>query len=126
MLFTLRTLKEKSFVYLSTCRGGPQKKLEKLQEIREKRLSQPEDSPHCMAEACSHIPDNLLPEHGYHQDCYQRFMNHTERLESYEGIQQARTSRRVRDTCTSEGIIFYLDCIFCIKFGRKEVKRKGY
>ncbi|KAL8620245.1 hypothetical protein ACOMHN_061436 [Nucella lapillus] len=75
-----------------------------------------------MEESCSHVPEQLQPEHSYHPDCYQRFTNNLHRLQqssSTEETQQQRTSQRIS---APENIIFNPDCIFCNKEGRKKVK----
>ena len=67
------TSNNESFVFLHKCKG-PENRLEKFQEICDLRLAQP-DGRKRMEESCRHVPETLLPEHGHHRDCYQRFTN---------------------------------------------------
>lgn len=50
-----------------------EERLEKLNSVKQKRLSQPATSPFRFPEICSQIPDSISPGFGYHRDCYQSF-----------------------------------------------------
>lgn len=116
------------FVFLAKCKG-PENRLNKLQEIRDQRRCEPIDSRHRMEESCSLVPEELLPEHGYHRDCYQRFTMNLGRLKAAaEGQNSSSTTgRRVssRSSDDRDKNLFNDDCIFCNKNQRKKIKRKG-
>ena len=69
-------------------------------------------------------PEELKPEHGFHQDCYQRFTKNLDCLQSStedsETLQQSRTSRC--SLTASEKVIFKPDCTFCNKERQKKIK----
>lgn len=107
----------------------PVERLRKLQEIRDRRLSQPITSAHRMQATCDLIPDQLSTNHGYHQECYKRFTMNLNRLQE---IPVASTSSettairpRRRSSAECDKTIFKPDCIFCGSEARKVVKVKG-
>lgn len=58
------------FTLFTSVRGSPTERLQRLQEIRDKRLSQPHDSSNRMQSVCDQIPASLpvdLDKVGYHR-----------------------------------------------------------
>lgn len=102
----------------------PETRRQRLCDIRSRRLAQPAGSVHRMDETCSLIPDVILPHHGYHLACYQRFSMNQDRLKDACTGAQTSTSRPQRPSLR-EGTIFHPDCIFCNCVSRKKVKVKG-
>ena len=95
-----------------------------LKNIRDRRLSQPYDSPFRMEEACKLILEDISNEHGYHRDCYQYFTKNLDRLtEPSADATAPPTSRSSRSS--GDMIVFNPNCIFCKKIGPKSVKLKG-
>lgn len=102
----------------------PEGRLEKLQDISRRRLGQPVDSPHRLAHICSQVPITLLPEHGYHRECYQRFTSKLDRLVDNESLNTPGPSTgRVCKRSSTDKYIFHPDCIFCHSEGRKKIKK---
>ena len=66
------TLVSDKFTFISDLPDGA-KKLEELKNLKNLRLQQPVDSHYRMEDICSQIPDTLLPESGYHVNCYKKF-----------------------------------------------------
>lgn len=58
------------FIFLVHKCKGPGSRLDKLRDIATKRLKEPIASANRMEESCQLIPQERLPEHGYHKDCY--------------------------------------------------------
>lgn len=110
-------------IKLLSATNDPQDRLVRLHEIKERRLSQPADSPYRMEKTCSLIPDILQDHHGYHRPCYQRFTSHLDRLKEYSCGSEASTSRPTRSQ--GDQVLFKPDCIFCNSEKRKKVKVKG-
>lgn len=108
---------------LSTIKD-PETRLSRLHEIRRRRLTQPVGSAHRMENTCTLIPDALLPHHGYHQSCYQRFTMNLDRLKDVHTDTQATHSRSSRSSSTDHQI-FKPDCIFCNSENRKKIKTRG-
>ena len=100
----------------------PEQRLLRLHDIRRMRLSLPIDSAQRMQETCNLIPERLLPHHGYHQVCYQRFTANLDRLKV--NPEQASASRSTRSLSTDR-TVFKPDCIFCNRESRKKVKVRG-
>ena len=103
-----------------------QKRLSKLKEIKNLRLSEPINSPHRMPYICFQIPDEVEPNHGYHRQCYKQFTSNLKRLSSASSTATTDTYRPSRcPSDESERFIFKSDCIFCHQVGYKKVKRAG-
>ena len=60
-------------------RKDSEKKLAKLQEVKERRLAQPPESPHMMKDTCDLVPEFLAEHHGFHWECYKRFTMNLDR-----------------------------------------------
>lgn len=102
-----------------------EERLEKLNSVKQKRLSQPATSPFRFPEICSQIPDSISPGFGYHRDCYQSFTKNLNRLQDEasklpDSNNPARVPRGAGDR-----VIFQKDCIFCRKTGRKKVRKQS-
>lgn len=105
-----------------------EKKFVKLQEIKEKRLSEHPTSTHRMEDTCKLIPNTVMEYHGFHWECYKRFIMKMDRLTSTSSPpSDASTPQRTSRITSTEGdkIIFKSDCIFCGSEGRKTVKVKS-
>ena len=104
--------------------NDPNERLNMLRSIRDRRLSQPPDSPFRMEEACNLIPEDISDVHGYHRDCYQLFTKNLNRLsETSFDATKPSTSRPPRSSL--DKVIFKPDCIFCKKEGLKSIKVKS-
>ena len=109
---------------LSANEDGYQK-LDKLKEIRDKRLAQHAGSVHQMKDTCNLIPDVIKEHHhGYHRVCYQRFTMNINRLATHSDSREPSRSRPSRRS-SADHMLFAPDCIFCNSEGRKKVKSKG-
>ena len=97
-------------------------KLSHLQNIRDKRLSQPLDSPNRMEAVCESIPDNLtcadLEAIGYHWACYQHFTKNQDRLQCNMVVSSASHSPRKRPS-PSGSHLFPAESICCQKLEKK-------
>ena len=105
-----------------------EKKLAKLQEVRNRRLAQLPESPHMMKDTCDLVPEFLAEHHGIHWECYKRFTMNLDRLNpSTAGTSQrtGATTQRMGRTSSGDKIIFQPDCIFCSSESRKKVKVHG-
>ena len=105
-----------------------QPRLDKLNDIKQKRLNQPLKSSYRLSQICVQIPESLSPEYGYHRDCYQRFTSKLDRLKEPENVSDqpgtSGTSHLLRRSRSdADTIIFTKDCIFCEKTGRKKIKK---
>jgi len=112
--------------FLVNCKD-PDSRFEKLKQIRNWRLQEEVGSPKRLEPECSQIPEEYLPEHGYHRECYQRFIRNLTSLQAYEVDENPSkiSSRKRRSESVPEKIIFNQDCIFCNIEGKKSVKRAG-
>ena len=61
-----------SFTFLRDV-NDPLERLEYLQQIKRRRLAQPDDSSERFLYACSLIPEEVEENSGYHPACYRRF-----------------------------------------------------
>ena len=120
-----------NFTLLNATKTSPEEKLHQLQDIRDKRKTEPDNSPHCMKKICDQIPEVLtglnLETTGYHRKCYQRFTKNLDRFDivSDTNTQQIKkqVSRSPRRPQLSRTNVFPLECIFCenleLKLNRK-------
>ena len=109
----------------------PKKKLHQLQDIRDKRNTETDNSPHRMKKICDKIPEVLtglnLETTGYHRKCYQKFTKNLDRFDivSDTNVEQMKyqISRSPRRPQLSPTNAFPLECIFCenleLKLNRK-------
>ena len=77
-----------------------------------------------MEDSCKLLPEELKPEHVYHQDCYQRFTNNLHRLKISETVQE-QPRKFGRMLGASENVIFNPDSIFSTRKGRGKVEIQG-
>ena len=75
----VKTSNLSDFVRLSDLED-PQKRLQKICEIRDKRLKEPLGSSRRIQDVCEQIPPELGDNDGYHRSCYQRFTINISRL----------------------------------------------
>ena len=117
----IKGLKYGELHLLSEDKDG-EKKLAKLQEVKEMRLAQPPSSCHMMKEACDLIPDVTGEHHGFHWQCYKRFTMSLDRLKRPASSSQTTnvTQQRMSRRSSSDKIIFNPDCIFCGSENRKK------
>uniref|UniRef100_UPI00358EEDC6 uncharacterized protein n=1 Tax=Myxine glutinosa TaxID=7769 RepID=UPI00358EEDC6 len=110
-------------IQLMTNVKDPELKMEKLKEIKRRRMAEPQDSPYRLEESCRKLPDIIEEVHGFHRECYQRFTMNLNRLKEAEtsSLPESRSTRR----SSSDHIIFHADCIFCRSEARKKVKIQG-
>ena len=106
---------------------GADNKLERLQEVKQKRPAEHHTSVHRMEEACNFIPNTLAEHHGFHMVCYKRFEINMDRLRSitlqpHQPISSKRTLRR----SLADQILFNPDCIFWGSEGKTVFKAKEY
>ena len=122
----IKGLKYGELHLLSEDKDG-EKKLAKLQEVKEMRLAQPPSSCHMMKEACDLIPDVIGEHHGFHWQCYKRFTMNLDRLKRTASSSQTTnvTQQRMSRRSSSDKIIFNPDCVFCGSENRKKIKVKG-
>lgn len=101
-----------------------EKKLAKLQEIKEKRLAQPPGSSYMMKDTCQLIPDKIAAHHGFHWGCYKRFTMNLDRLKPAASTSQGADTpaQCMSRRSSTDKIIFTPDCIFCGPESRKKVK----
>jgi hypothetical protein len=111
-------------IILISASKDPQERLSNVQEICRRRLAQPVGSAQRMEDSCSLVPDALLPHHGYHRVCYQRFTANLDRLKDVPADSLPPASRASR-TSSADRVIFKPDCIFCNSESRKKIKVKG-
>jgi len=103
-----------------------EERLSKLKCLKEKRLAQPPESKHRMADICAQIPEKSDETMGYHRDCYKRFASHAPSLPSSTTVEETDAPRPSRCSSNeSEKYIFNANCIFCKKPGPKAIKRRG-
>ena len=81
----------KQFKFIASCTDADDR-FQKLRQIASRRLQEPIGSSRRLEEACSLIPDEYLPEHGYHRDCYVHFTKNVGRLQSADPDPQPSTS----------------------------------
>ena len=97
-------------------------KLSYLQNIQDKWLSQPLDSPNRMEAVCKSIPDNLtcadLEAIGYHWACYKHFTENQDRVQCNMVVCGASHSPRKRPS-SSGSHLFPAESIFCQKLEKK-------
>ncbi len=117
------------FTPLSKVKGPANDKLGQLHTIRERRLSEPRDSPHRMEDVCNRIPESLddadLETIGYHRGCYQKFTKNQDRLKCSQSNEAStstpsRSPRKPHSSSAKQH--FPPQCIFC---GRVELKVSG-
>ena len=115
-------IKHGEFTPFSQIKVPVTEKLAYLQNIRDKRLSQPPGSPNRMEAVCKSIPDNLtgadLGAIGYHRACYQHFTKNQDRLQCNLVVSSASHSPRKRPS-SSGSLLFPAECIFCQKLEKK-------
>ena len=122
------------FVSLRNIRGDPHEKLQFLQKICRKRMSQLFGSAARMKKICEQIPDNLggksLDEVGYHQQCYKNFTRNVERLHpsdeapatsSGKSILSPRNSLPLRSKSRQ---LFPPECLFCDKLQKRRNNKR--
>ena len=113
-----------NFTKLKLSKPSPAEKLRALQNIRDRRLKENEDSPLRMQHVCDLIPDTLtgldLDNTGWHRGCYQRFTMNQDRLRteppnvSEENARPLPSVYRSPRKKSTEGIKFPQDqCLFC-------------
>ena len=124
------------FTSFCNVKGDAAEKLNHIHTIRDRRLSQPHESPYRMKEVCDHIPATLpddLESVGYHRQCYQRFTANLHLLGDERPTEvEASTSQRHHSPrkISSIGPIFPPECIFCdkleVKGGDRKTERTEY
>ncbi|KAG0710146.1 hypothetical protein GWK47_023379 [Chionoecetes opilio] len=101
-----------------------EQKLAKLQEVKDKRLAQPPESPHRMTHTCELFPDILAEHHGFHWECYKRFTMNLDRLKqptASTSQETDSTTQRMSRSSSGDKVLFKPDCIFCGSESRKNV-----
>ena len=114
------------FTPLSSTKIGPNEKLVYLQDIRDKRLAQPLDSPLRMDDVCEQIPISLecmdIDKIGYHRKCYQMFTKNLDRLQGLQAGPSTSGKHHSPRKCRSSEPCFPEECIFC---AQAEIKVAG-
>ena len=103
-------------------------KIDKIPDIKERRLAEAVTSSYRMQEQCNLIPGDIATHHGYHWNCYKRFIGNLDRLgqSSSTSTESTPGQRPTRRTSTEKDhILFKPDCIFCESEGKKATKVKG-
>ena len=120
--------KSENFTYLSDC-SEPGKRLEKLQNIAEKRLAQPYHSVHRMVDVSSKVPQAYSEQdnhnYGYHRDCYQKFTGNLTRLNKQvaDHDEAGPSAARPKRNYVGEKSLFGPECVICEKCGDKKEKK---
>lgn len=117
-------LQEYGQIKLISSVEDPHSRLEKLQEIKRRRLAQQQNSVYRLEKTCHLIPDVLQDHHGYHNNCYKRFCANLDRLKEKNSVVEPSSSARNPRT-PGETVIFKPDCIFCSSERKKKVKVQG-
>ena len=111
------------FTPFSKVRGPPERKLEQLHEIRNKRLDESAGSPYRMTAVCDLIPESLdgadLETIGYHRQCYQRFTANLSLLKDATRASTLQKHHSPRKAVDKSSQLFPPECMFC---GRLEAK----
>lgn len=78
-----------------------------------------------MQDTCSLISTEFDESHGYHRSCYQRFVQHADRLQmpNTDAHTLVRMGRGTSDD--RDRTIFKPNCIFCGKVDKIGIKKKG-
>ena len=102
----------------------PEKRWLYIQNVKHRRISEPEGSTTKMANICEQIPDYFGNLDGYHLRCYSRFTGNLKRLKSsIAGTAVGESLKEKKRRTSKEKTIFNPDCIFCNKSGRIHVKK---
>ena len=112
---------EEKFIYLYEIRR-PEERIDKIHEIKIRKLVEPPASVHRMDRVCQLVSNNMKSEHGHDCECYQRFTMNLVRLKASQVVEEESGPSRRSSTSSSNGIIFSPDCIFCNKTGLMKVK----
>ena len=110
-------------IHLMNDAKDPEKKFQKLKEIKRRLLTQPLESPYRLEESCRSLPEVLRKKDGYHRECYQRFTMNLCRLKEPQVPSTEQTDRPRRSS--SDHSLFHPDCIFCRSESRKKIKVRG-
>ena len=89
-----------------------EERLEKLNSVKQKRLSQPATSPFRFPEICPQIPDSISPGFGYHRDCYQSFTKNLNRLQDEASKLPDSNNPARLPSGAGDRVIFQRDCIY--------------
>lgn len=123
----IKDAKNDDFTFIKNTKD-PDERFRHIQNIKQRRLSQQQDSPYRLEEICSKIPDTFSENHGYHRSCYTRFIGNLQRLTDSDAEVPSSSMMSTRRSSTfknKDNILFHPDCIFCRHEGRKKVKVKG-
>ena len=112
-------------IILLSSTENPDERLQKLNDICRRRLSEPIDSANRMTDICSQVPSSYVYEHmhGYHRQCYQRFTGNLTRLKTSAVLEEKPSTSRPKRRSSAEKYIFPPECIFCDKGGKRKVKK---
>ena len=114
----VRGIQHGDFTSLSNVKGSATDKLAQQHSIRDKRLTEPQDSPNSLEDVYNGIPECLagadLEPIGYHRGCYQNFTKKQDRLKCSVTSSEESKSRSPRKPPSSSAMQrFPLECIFC-------------
>ena len=119
------------FTALDNIKSSPAEKLAYLNNVRDRRLAEPLESPYRMQTECQRLPQSLneinLQKTGYHRHCYARFTKNLNRLqqpsahETDSSTDPAKHHSPRKRTSAGE-VLFSPECIFC---ERLEIKSHG-
>ena len=127
MLHNPKVPDDSPFTCFSACKCSPSEKLKYLLDIRDKRLSQPYNSPCRMGDICNQLPKTLngldMESTGYHRQCYQGFLKNLDRLQK-PADDAKRKHHSPRRHKTSNTKFLSNECIFCEKDEKKKVDGK--
>ena len=125
-IFHVNGIHHGDFTPFSNVQGPANDKLAQLHDIRNRRLSEPQDSPNRMEDACNQMPASLdgvnLKFIGYHRGCYQKFTKNLDRLKSDAASNSNDNVLTSRSRRKPSSQLFPPECIFCQKL---ELKLSG-
>ena len=106
------------FIEIKTL-SDPAERFRRICFIRDQRLNAPIKHPERLQSVCENIPDQLEDGHGYHLNCYKRFIRNLNRIPTLHDMDiNERSNTRhhsPRNTASiADKILFSTDCIFVI------------